>query len=372
MRKRIGRMGHRAKVAFWVACGLFGSLEGQTTTGIESQVPAYFPETTRPWWIPGGELSGDAERIPAVPDPQGPTATRARALLQVGWLVDWGFVEVELAFRSAIGSDGNALDPLRYDQRPSNGSWLQRASLRFQIAREGGFGDLALGLQGNPLISQESLWDRDLAINGVSFRAAFRKDEFGIQEAGIRAVAGRVRTFPGAETDLMAAEGVFRIGIGGLDWTAHAGRWELRWDRGIHRFDALPGQADSLRQVQRMDTVGIGVRSIGVWPWEVRGIHHRNPATTETGGELQAWFGARTRLWRPQIGVILQRIAPTGTFAPLNGDEWWFIRGARGPRYILVIPMPNGWRLTLSHLEQKRDGDAAPVRRTTLSVLWQF
>ena len=365
-------MGYRAKAAFWVAFGLFGSLEGQTSQVIESQVPAYFPETTRPWWMPGGELSGEAERIPAVPDPQGPTATRARALLQVGWLVDWGFVEAELAFRSAIGSDGNSLNVFRYDQRPSNGTWLQRASLRFQIVREGGFGSLVLGLQGNPLITRENLWDHDLAINGVGFGAAFRRNDTGIQEAGIRAVAGRVRTFTDEDADLVAVQGVFRIGIGGFDWTAHLDHWELRWDRGIHRFEAMPGQENSQRQIQRMEVIGVGVRNTGEWPWELRGIHHRNPATQETGGELQAWFGARTKAWRPQVGIILQRFASTGTLAPLNGDEWWFVRGARGPRYFLVLPMPNRLRFTLSHVEQQRDGDPYPVRRTTVAVLWQF
>lgn len=372
MRKRIGRSEYRAKVAFWIAFGLCGSPQAQAQTGVESQVPAYFSEAAPAWWKPKGELLWEAEIIPAVPDPEGPTATRTRVLLQVGWLADWRFMEGELAFRSALGSDGNALDLFRYDQRPSNGTWLQRASLRFQIAGDGGFGNLVLGLQGNPLISQESLWDHDLAINGVSFRAAFRRDEIGIQEAGIRAVAGRVLTFTGEDADLVAAQGVFRIGIGGFDWTAHLDHWAVRWDRGLHRFEALPGQENSLRQVQRMEVIGVGVRNTGGWPWEVRGIHHRNPATQENGGELQAWFGARTKAWRPQVGVILQRFAPTGTFAPLNGDEWWFVRGARGPRYVLVLPMPNRWRLTLSHLEQTRDGDRSPVRRTTLSALWRF
>lgn len=372
MRRRIRRKGLGAKVVFWIAVGLCGSLQAQAQSSVESPASTYFPETTHSWWLPRGELLLEAERIPAVPDPEGPTATRTRALLQVGWLADWRFMEGEFAFRSAIGSDGNALNPLRYDQRPSNGTWLQRASLRFQIARERGFGSLVLGLQGNPLITRENLWDHDLAINGVGLGAAFRWDETGVQEAGIRAVAGHVRTFPGEDADLVAIQGVFRIGIGGFDWTAHLDHWEVRWDRGLHRFEALPGQENFQRQVQRMDAIGIGVRNTGAWPWELRGIHHRNPATQETGGELQAWFGARTKAWRPQVGITLQRFAPTGTFAPLNGDEWWFVRGARGPRYVLVLPMPNRLRFTLSHVEQQRDGDPYPVRRTTLAVLWQF
>lgn len=352
--------------------GLCGALEAQTQTPAETLPPAYFSETTPAWWQPKGELSVEAERIPAVPDPEGPTATRTRALLQMGWQPSWRFLEGELAFRSALGSDGNALNGLRYDQRPSNGTWLQRAALRFQMARESGFGSVTLGLQGNPLLSQESLWDHDLALNGLGFRAAYRNDESDIQEVGIRAVAGRVRTFPDAAADLVATQAVVRLGIGGLDWTAHIAHWELRWDAGVHRFLALPGQEHALRQIQRMDAIGMGLQGQGEWPWEVRGIHHRNPATGKTGGELQAWFGARTRPWRPQLGYILQRFAPTGTFMPLYGDEWWFTQGARGPRYVLVLPLPKGFRFTLSYLEQTREDYSYPIRRTALSVLWQF
>lgn len=363
MRIRVGRLG---PIAFCGAWGWYGYL------GAQEPAPTYFSEAVAPWWQPQGTLLLEVERIPSVPEPEDPPTTRTRSLLQVGWQFPGRMAEGELAFRSALGSDGNAFNLPRYDQRPSNGAWLQRAALRFQMNREGGFGTVVLGLQGNPLISQESLWDHDLALTGVGLTAAWRRDEADLQEAGLRAVVGRARTFPAGKADLAAVQGVFRFGLAGLDWTAHLDHWELRWDRGIHRFAPLPDQADSRRQSQQMDVVGLGVQSVGAWPWEVRGIQQRNPVTGETGGELQFWLGARTRTWHPQLGIILQRFAPTGTFAPVNGDEWWFTHGARGPRYLLVVPAGKRWLLSFSYLDQKLDGGYYPARRTNLSVTWRF
>lgn len=348
-----------------IAFSGLGLLQGQ-------EAPAYFTETAPPWWQPQGQLLLVAERIPAVPDPAGSAVRRVRSQLHLGWREAWGSVEGELAIRSALGSDGNAMNVFRYDHQPSNGSWLQRASLRFQAARPGGFGELVVGLQGNPLLSQESLWDHDLAVTGVGFRTAFRNEERDLQEAGLRGVAGRVRTFPNAAADLAALQGVLRVGAGGLDWTAHLSRWELRWDRGVHRFGAVPGREGEARQVQKLDAVGAAVERPGDWPWEMRGIQHRDPESGETGGEIQVWLGPRLRRWRPRLGLILQRFALSGTFMPLNGDEWWFTRGARGPRLILTLPMPGKVLLTLSHLEQTRDDLDFPVKRTALSARLNF
>jgi hypothetical protein len=233
-------------------------------------------------------------------------------------------------------------------------------------------GELTLGLQTNPLLSQESLWDHDLALVGVGLRAAFRREEVGIQEAGIRAVKGRVRTFPDAAVDLSAVQGVVRFEVGNWTWTGHAGRWELAWDAGMFRNRSVINPYDTGPQRLRLDAVGMGVQATGSWPWEFKAIHHRNPASGETGKEAQAWLGSRTRAWHPQIGYIWQQYDFTGTFMPVNGDEWWFTRGARGPRYMLVLPLPHRCRLTLSHLKQRKDGDYEPVKRTALSLLWQF
>lgn len=347
-------------------------LAGQATPEPAAQEPVYFSEQETPWWMPKGQLDVTSERIRIVPYYPNLRLDRSRARLELGWKSALGFGVGEVALRSSLGSDGNAFNAPRYDQEPSNGVWLQRASITLPVARESYFGELVLGLQGNPLLSQESLWDHDLALVGVGLRAAFRQEEAGVQEAGLRMVKGRVRTFPGETTDLTAIQGVFRFETGAYAWTAHAGRWELGWDVGRNRFKSAVDPEDTRRQNLRLDALGFGVQNTGSWPWELRGIHHRNPATGATGGEFQAWLGSRAYLWRPQLGYIWQRFDFTGTLMPVNGDEWWFTRGARGPRYLLVLPLPHQLRLTLSYLRQQRYGDDDVLERTALSLQWQF
>ena len=347
-------------------------LAAQTAPEPPPQEPVYFTEPEQPWWIPKGHLILTAERIPAVGDPMAPGVDRLRAHLELGWKTTWGVAVGEVAFRAGLGSDGNTFNSSRYDQEPSNGVWLKRASVAFPVARERVFGELTLGLQSNPLLSQESLWDHDLALVGAGLRAAFRREEAGIQEAGIRAVKGRVRTFPDADVDLTAVQGVVRFEVGNWIWTGHAGRWELAWEAGAHRNrSALRSNGAGLQRM-RLDAVGMGLQATGSWPWELKAIQHRNPATGESGKEAQVWLGSRARVWRPQTGYIWQQYAFTGTLMPVNGDEWWFTRAAWGPRYMLVLPLPHRCRLTLSHMKQRWDGAEGTVERTALTLLWQF
>lgn len=349
------------------------SLPAQQAPEATSQDPTYFVERAPPSrWVPEGHLLVTAERIPAVPDPEGAPVDRIRTLLDLGWKASWGMARGELILRSGLGTDGNASNVLRYDQQPSNGVWLQRASITFPMLRERWFGELVLGLQGNPLLAQESLWDHDLALTGLGFRAAYRDEAGGLQEAGIRAVSGRVRTFPGSGVDLIAVQAVLRVEVGDWGWTAHAGRWELAWDLGMHRLKSALESNQQARQRLRLDEIGLGVQVETSLPWECRGVYHRNPATGEAGGEYQLWLGARARLWRPQFGFVWQQFDFAGTFMPVNGDEWWFTRAARGPRYVVLLSLPQRWRLSLGYLRHRQDSGETPVARTTISAHWQF
>ncbi len=291
-----------------------------------AQEPIYFQETARPWWRPQGELRLEADRLPPLDEGDGGTILRVRSLVQLDWSKPWRSWSGDLALRAGVGSDGNQLNLPRYDQRPSNGVWLQRASITYQRQGEGGSGFLTAGLQGNPLLSQESLWDHDLAIFGVGVGLAARDEGRGLLEAGLRGIAGRVRTFPGGNVDLAAAQGVLRMETGPVQWTFHAGRWDLRWDRGVHRFEAPDRRSGNARVHVRLDAAGFALAGGSVWPWEVKAAVQRNTATGETGGEGQLWLGPLVRHYWPRLGLIQQRFAarvvvhPLGPRAPRGRD----------------------------------------------------
>ncbi|MBK8726823.1 MAG: hypothetical protein IPL96_12460 [Holophagaceae bacterium] len=339
-----------------------------------AQEPVYFKEAPLPWWRPKGELLVEAERLPPLDEDEngGTSVDRIRSLLQLDWSPVRGSWTGELSVRAAIGSDGNRLNLLRYDQRPSNGVWLHRASVSYRAADEGRFGTLTLGLQGNPLLSQESLWDHDLGVLGVGGRMALRSEGRGLLEAGLRGVAGRVRTFPEGGAELAALQGVVRMETGPVQWTLHAGRWVLHWDAGEHRFQALDPGPQAARVSTRFDTAGGAVAGAAGWPWELKAFVQRNVETRGTGGEGQLWLGPMERRYRPRFGFILQRYAATGTAPLINGDEWWFTRAAKGPRVVMTLPLPRGLRITLHHLEHRLDGERRPVRRTGLVLSWRF
>jgi hypothetical protein len=335
-----------------------------------AQEPSYFTEAAASPWRPSGELRLELDRLPSIEADSGETDHRFRALLQAGWTADWLRGRWDLAVRGALGSDGNQRNILRYDQHPSNGAWLHRASVRFETNREQGFASITAGLQDNALLAQESLWDRDLGVLGLGLRAAFRNEGRGLAEAGLRAVAGRVRTFPGAAVDLRAVQAVVRGENDAVAWSAHAAWWEIRWDAGEHRF--APVRGPGARQALRFEALGAGLAGHQGWGWELRAYAHRNRSTGGTGTEIQAWLGPVRRPLRPRLGLVHQRYGETGTAPPVNGDEWWFVRGARGPRAILQLPFRGGWLASLSHLAHRRDGEAEALPRTVLSLTCRF
>jgi hypothetical protein len=348
-------------VLVFAACGVLT---------LRAQEPVYFQEPERSPWRPEGELLLELDRLPGIEAVPGDMDQRLRARLQVGWSREWLRCRWDLAVQSATGSDGNQLNILRYDQRPSNGTWLHRASFRFEANRERGFASVTAGLQGNDLLSQESLWDRDLGVLGLGARAAFRNEAEGILELGVRAIAGRVRTFPAAHVDIRAVQAVYRGEGEGLDWFLHAGSWHIRWDAGEHRFAPVHGSGP--RQAMHFETMGAGIAGRAGWGWELRGHTQRNRDNGDTGTELQAWLGPARRILRPRIGFIHQRYGEAGTPAPVNGDAWWFVRGAAGHRAVVLLPLPGGWQTSLSHLTHRRSGAAKALPRTVLGLMLQF
>lgn len=342
------------------------------TLALGAQEPAYFQEAERPWWRPQGTLHLDVERLPSLRDDYVQDDTRVRTLLDLGWSRSWKAITAEVAVRGAVGSDGNAGNLDRYDQRPSNGAWLQRASLRVEALREHTAASLTLGLQGNPLLSSEALWDRDLALNGTGVRAGYRDDGRGLLEAGVRGVMGWVRTFPDQAVWVRAAQALLRLEAGGAEWLLHVDRWEVRWDAGDERFEPLPGGAALRRQMVRLDVAGLGVSGGADLPWSVGATLQRNAITRETGTEVQAWLGPQARPFRPRVGLIHQRLAATGTAFATGGDDWWFVGASRGSRWVAQLPLRRGMRLALAQLFHRTDADPRTSKRTSLSLEWRF
>ncbi len=342
------------------------------TLGLGAQESVYFKEPERPWWRPRGELLLEVERLPSLADDYRQDDTRIRSLVELGWTRSWKALTAEVAVRGALGSDGNAGNLDRYDQRPSNGAWLQRASLSVESLSEHAAGSLTLGLQANPLLSSESLWDRDLALDGTGLRASYRDDGRGILEAGFRGVMGRVRSFPDQAVQVRAAQAVLRLEAAGTEWLAHVDRWEVHWNAGDERFEPLPGGAAYPRQMVRLDVAGLGASGGADLPWTLGATLLRNAITRETGTEVQAWLGPQARPYRPRVGFVHQRLAATGTAFATGGDEWWFVGTSRGSRWIFQLPFRHGLRLQLAQLLHRTDADPRTSRRSTLAVAWRF
>jgi hypothetical protein len=349
--------------------------------GLWAQEPAYFPEPAQAWWRPEGQFRLEAERLPSLTDPASGTEDRLRSLATLSWTRAWSHWTGSLAVRGSAGSDGNRFNPLRYDQSPSNGAWLHRASLEGQRTRDRTFVSLTLGLQENPLVAQASLWDADLSVLGAGFRAGVRREDLGLVEAGLRGIAGEVRTFPGAGVKVGAVQAVLRMEAGAAAWTVHAGRWQIRWRAGDHRFlpprakgagpgTGPPGSGEAV--TTRYDAAGARFALEGGLPLEFVVYGQRNADTSETGHEVQAWIGPRQRLWVPRLGLVLQRLGRTGAAAPVNGDEWWFTVDARGPRVLVTLALPRRWTVTASHMEQRPNGGGALAKRTSLGLAWRF
>lgn len=347
---------------FWIGIAAAGALTAQEA--------AYFQEERTPWWKPtSGEVSLQRERI-ASDDPPGAAIVRTRGLVKLRWEPAWSWGRFVFGTRHALGSDGNRFNVDRYDQEPSNGSRVDLAYLAVAGQSERAFGEVRLGLQDNPMLTQESLWDRDLSTAGVGGRAGFRSEAWGLSEIGVRGLAGRVRTFPGARVDVAAAQAVVRGEVGPATWTLHGGRFEVRWDADQHRLMPLAGSAPGLRQRMAFTAAGAGLRLDFQVPLEAKWISHRNVDTRQDGEELQVFVGSRTRTWWPQAGYVWQRYGSTGTPFVVNGDDWWFVRNAKGPRWMLALPLPKRFLLQASTLRHLWLGET--FTRTQVTLSWRF
>jgi len=335
---------------------------------LAQEAPFFQEEAPKPW-LPAWELTLRADRT-SIRFPSAWDIDRSWARLRLRWTFEGEAWAAGLGTRSSVGSDGNRFNTPRYDQQPSNGTQWDQAWFSLHVQSPHSFGELKLGLQENALISQESLWDQDLRLNGASLRAALRNDQ--VQEFGLRATAGRVRTLPGGRVDLVAAQVVMRLDTGPFSWLAHGGRWRLDFDASDEREHPVPGVASNLRQRLTLDAVG------GAWTWhaqfpvELRVIHQKNPDTRESGAEYQAWLGSRNHVWWPQLGYVWQRYDHTGTLYPVGGDDWWFMWNARGPRYEAALPLPGKWLLSATYLRHQWYGHPLPVERRFISLRKRF
>jgi hypothetical protein len=274
--------------------------------------------------------------------------------------------------RSALGSDGNQFNPPRWDQQPSNGTQVDLAHADLSWVAERTFGGVRLGFQENGLVASQALWDRNLRLLGGGGTAGFRDTEGLVQEASLRGVAGRVRTILGGRVDVAAGQAVLKLDTGPWSWTAHAGRWGLSWDPGPARLRPLPGHGVTDRQRMVLDAGGASGKWNTAFPLEVRWSGSRNRETGETSEEVQATVGSRERVYWPQLSLTWQRLSSTGTLYPVNGDEWWFYRRARGPRCDLSLPLPHRWVATFTLLRQRSDGEDYLITRTMLVLVKRF
>lgn len=346
----------------------FGLLAG----ALSAQEAQYFQETQAPSpWLPAVELRLRADRERSETR-TGEGSDWQGARLRLRWRRTWGPATFEIGSRHWLGSDDNAAARLRYDQEPSRGSALDTARLDLEATASWGFSELRLGLQDNPLITQESLWDKDLRLTGGALKAGFRSEAAGLAEAGLRVVGGRVKTFPGHDVDLAAGQLVLRGDAGPVDWTLHADRWDLRWTTEQHRFRPTPGTALGQRGRMSFDAAGAGLAWHGEVPLEVRALRQRNRDTRKDGEEFQVFLGGRTRTWWPQAGFVWQRFDAGGTPYPVAGDEWWFINAAKGPRYLLALPLPSRWLLELSYLKHTWATTGERVNRAMLTLTRRF
>jgi len=330
----------------------------------------FVPEPRDPWQ-PAWELTLRGDRL-SDPEAASESFRRAGLQLRLRWSWELDPVRFEVGTRSALGSDSNRLNAARWDQQPSNGSQLDvaRGTVSWSTARS--FGALNLGFQENGLMTSQALWDRDLRFLGAGFAAGVRGSEGLLQEAGLRAEAGRVRTILGGASTLAAAQFVLKLDTGPWSWSAHAGRWSLAWDPGDERRRRLPGQDPTVRQRLDLDAGGAAGRWNAVLPVEARWFRARNRATRETSEEAQFTVGSTERLHWPQVSYTWQRLSATGTLYPANGDEWWFYRRARGPRYDVSLPLPGNWIVSAVLLRQTADGEDYRVTRTMVVLVKRF
>ena len=330
----------------------------------------FLPAPQEPW-KPAWELTFRGDRL-ADPEEAGESFRRAGIQLRLRWSWELDQVRLEAGTRSAMGSDSNRLNAPRWDQQPSNGSQLDVIRGVASWLTEQTFSSLSLGFQENGLMTSQALWDRDLRFLGAVATAGLRSANGLVQEAGIRAEAGRVRNILGGNGDLAAAQVVLKMDTGSWSWSAHVDRWTLAWDPGGERLRRLPGHDPTARQRMALDAVGASGRWNTVLPLEARWFRSRNRATGESSEEAQMTAGSTERIYWPAFSCTWQRLSSTGTLYPVNGDEWWFYRRARGPRFDVSMPLPGQWLASLVLLRQTADGDSYQVTRTMVLLVKRF
>jgi hypothetical protein len=350
---------------------LFGWLPLLALSAALAQEPAPFPEERANPWQPAWELTARADQVASTGD-DSENFRRAGLQLRLRWAEDWRFLHLEAGTRSAIGSDSNQLNVPRWDQQPSNGSQLDMARVDLTGVTGRTFGTLRLGFQDNPLLASQTVWDRKLRFLGAGASGGFRGAGALLQEAGFRVAAGRVRTILGGDVDLVAGQLVLKVDTGPFSWTAQAARWNLTWKTGPERLTPLPGFRAAARQRIDLDNVGVSGTWNSIFPVEARWSGYRNRGTSQDSEEFQVLFGSRERPWWPQVVYTWQRLSSTGTLYPVNGDEWWFYRGARGPRVDLSLPFPGRWVATVTYMRQRADWETYPVERRQLTILKRF
>jgi hypothetical protein len=322
-------------------------------------------------WQPAWELTLRGDRL-SDPGYISDSFRRVDLQLRLRWAWESGHLRLEAGTWSALGSDGNQFNAPRWDQQPSNGTQVDVARGTFSWLSERAFGSLSLGFQENGLLASQALWDRDLRFLGAGGRFGVRDEAGLLQEAGVRVQAGRVRNLLGGEVDLAAGQLVLKLDTGPWSWSAHAGRWGLSWNPGDERLRPLPGHSPTERQHLTVDTAGASGTWHATLPVEAGWSGSRNRETGETAEEVQAAVGSRLRIYWPQLAFTWQRLSSTGTLYPVNGDEWWFYRKARGPRFDLAVPLPRRWLVTLVYLRQRTDGADESVTRTMLVLQKRF
>jgi hypothetical protein len=335
----------------------------------QESVP-FTPEQPQPW-LPAWELTLRGDQL-SNPVETSDDFRRADLQLRLRWSWDVDALHLMAGTRSAVGSDGNRLNAARWDQQPTNGTQLDMAHGGLAWSRERAFGALSLGLQENGLLVSQALWDRDLRFLGVAGSMGLQGKDGILQEAGLRAEAGRVRNILGGRMDLAAGQAVLKVDTGAWSWAAHAGRWKLSWDAGGERRFRLPGHSPLDRQVLVLDAGGASVKWNSVLPLEARWFQSSNRDTRDTSEEVQVTAGSRERTYWPLVSFTWQRLSSTGTLYPVNGDEWWFYRSARGPRLETALPLPGQWLASFIYLRQRADGDAYWITRRMLVLVKRF
>lgn len=322
-------------------------------------------------WRPAWELTLRGDRLSdAGYEPE--SFRRVDLQLRLRWAWESGNLRLEAGTRSALGSDGNRLNADRWDQQPSNGNQVDVAKATWTELSERAFGSLTLGFQESGLLAPQALWDRNLRFLGAGGRFGLRSPGGLVQEAGFRVAAGRVRDVLGGRVNLLAGQLVLKLDTGPWSWTAHADRWGLAWDAGDERLRALPGHDPALRQRMTVEAVGVSATWHAALPLEVGWSGSRNRETGETAEEAQLALGSRQRVYWPQLALTWQRLSSTGTLYPVNGDEWWYYRGARGPRVDLALPLPDRWLVAVVYLRQRYDGADESIARTLLVLQKRF